>query len=142
MLGTEPQLRETYVKDGTAKLIFAPVLNHRDRSYQSHQGAECAADQGQFWEFHKVLYENQDALWSGNIQTTIKQLAAEHGLDSEQFNACLDEQHHYDLIFEQDAIRKERGIVGQPVFDINGIVMFGPQPFELFEQAIQTALAE
>ena len=76
-----------YVESGAVRVVFSPVLNHSDRSYQSHQAAECAGEQGQFWEFKQVLFENHDQLWWGEIQYTVKVLALEHGLDSDGFNA-------------------------------------------------------
>lgn len=142
MLGTEPAIRESYVKAGQVAIIFAPVLNHFDYSYQSHQAAECAADQGRFWEFHDILFENQDALWSGDVQAVAKQLAAEAGLDTVEFNACMDEQRHYDLVQAQDQIRLKAGIRGQPVFFINGDFLVGAQPFEVFKATIDSKLAE
>ncbi len=141
MIGTEPAIRENYVKTGQVRLVFNPVLNHGDRSYQTHQAAECAAEQGRFWEFHDVLYENQDFFWSGDIRATVKQLAAEHGLDTAGFNACIDEQRYLELIFSQDEIRQQRGIRGQPVFDINGEFLIGAQPFETFQSVIEAQLA-
>ncbi len=142
MLGAEQQIKETYVSTGQVKLVFAPVLNHQDRSLQTHQGAECAAEQGQFWEFHDALFENQGRLWSGDVRVAVKQLAAEHGLDAAAFNACLDEQRHLELVQAQDQIRLNAGIRGQPVFDINGQFLAGAQPFSVFQQAIETALTE
>lgn len=142
MIGTEPEIRETYVKSGQVRLIFSPVLNHADRSDQTHQAAECAADQGQFWEFHNRLYENQDALWFGDIRATVKQLAAEAGLDSAEFNTCIDEQQHLDLIRAQDQVRRNWGIRGQPVFFINGDFLVGAQPFAVFQQVIDAKLVD
>jgi protein-disulfide isomerase len=141
VLGTEPELRESYIKNGQVKLVFSPVLNHADRSYQAHQAAECAAEQGQFWQFHDTLFENQDALWVGDIRIVIKQLAVEFGLETESFNTCLDEQRYLDLVLSQDEIRKQQGIRGQPVFDINGDFLAGVQPFTAFAEVIDRKLA-
>lgn len=140
MLGVEPLIRENYIKTGQVALIFAPVLSHGDRSYQSHQGAECAADQDRFWEFHDILFENQGDLWRGDIRETVKQLAAEAGLDTIDFDACIDEQRHLDLILAQDQIRQEAGIRGQPVFVIEGEYLVGAQPFEEFQRIIESKL--
>ncbi len=142
MLGAEPFIRENYIKTGQVRLIFNPVLSHGDRSYQTHQAAECAGEQGRFWEFHDVLFEHQDSFWAGDIRATVKQLAAEAGLDTVSFNACLDEQRYLDVIFGQDEIRQQRGIRGQPVFDINGEFLVGAQPFEVFQSVIEAQLAQ
>lgn len=142
MLGTEPSIKEEYIKNGQVVLIFAPVLNHRDRSDQSHQAAECAADQGHFWEFHDILFENQNRLWGGDIRETVKQLATESGLlDTADFNICIDEQRNLERIKAQDQIRVQAGIKGQPVFFINGDYLVGSQPFEAFQNIIEAKLA-
>lgn len=142
MLGTEPLIREKYIQTGQVRLVFAPVLNHADRSDQSHQAAECAAEQGRFWEFHDILFQNQDILWQSDIQATLKGLAAEAHLDTAAFNTCLDEQRHQALIRRQDAFRLEAGIRGQPVFHINGDFLVGSQPFEVFEAIIESKLRQ
>ncbi len=142
MLGTEPQLKATYIAAGQVRLIFNPVLSHGDRSYQTHQAAECAGEQGRFWDFHNVLFENQDLFWGGDIRQTVKQLAAEIGLNTESFNACLDEQRYLGLIESQDELRRRAGIRGQPVFDIHGEYLFGAQSFETFAQIIEAQLAQ
>lgn len=140
MLGSERQLIESYLKTGQLRLVFNPVLNHGDRSRQSHQGAECAAEQGRFWEFREFLFEHQDRLWQGDSREGVKALAAELGLDSAAFNACLDEQRTLSLIEAQDTRRINRGIRFQPSFEINGEFMFGPQRFEVFQQVIEGKL--
>ena len=142
MLSAEPQIVENYVKPGLVKLVFAPVLNHADRSDQTHQAAECAADQGRFWEMHHLLFANQDTFWWGDIRATVKQLAAENGFDAAAFNACIDGQQTLERIRAQDQIRRERGIRGQPVFDINGSFLIGAQPYDVYATVINEVLAQ
>lgn len=141
MLGAEPAIKETYIKTGLVRLVFNPVLNHFDLSEQSHLAAECAAEQGRFWEMHDALFENQDALWSDTAGVA-KQLAADLGLDTVQFNACMDEERYMDLLYQQDEVRQTHGIRGQPVFDINGELLYGAQSFETFQAVIQAKLAK
>lgn len=142
MLGTEPAIEEAYVKAGLVQMVFNPVLNHGDRSIQSHQAAECAAEQGQFWAFRRVLFENQNALFSGTIQETLKQLAAQSGLDKASFNSCLDEQRTLNLVRQQDEVRLERGIYSQPSFDLNDQRLIGGQPFSIFQGLLDNLLAQ
>ncbi len=142
MLGVEPEIKENFVKTGRVKLIFSPVLNHLDRSDQTHQGAECAADQGKFWQFHNILFENQGLLWGGDIRAAVKQLAANAGLDTADFNACLDEQRNLERIRVQDQIRIQLGIRGQPVFDINGSYIIGSQPYQVYANTLEAHLGQ
>lgn len=139
MLGTELQLRESYIKTGQVRLVFNPVLSHGSYSEQSHLASECAAEQGQFWAMHDLLFENQDSLW-GDTRAVVEALAAQLGLESEQFKTCMDDQRYLDLLYGQDQIRQDQGIWGQPVFDINGDRLFGAQPVETFQATIEAKL--
>ena len=139
-MGTEIELKEAYVRSGLLRIIFNPVLNHGDRSYQSHQAVECAGDQGQFWPFRSYLFENQGQLWRGDIRATVKQLAADFGLSTTDFNACIDEQRHVARIEAQDAIRVQKGINAQPMFDIGGDIYAGSAPFAAFAQIIDSKI--
>jgi protein-disulfide isomerase len=142
VVGTEPQIKENYVKNGQVLLIFAPVLNHADRSDQTHQASECAADQERFWEMHDLLFENHNRLWQGDIRATVKQIAAEAGLDTAAFNACIDSQQNLERIRAQDQFRRDLGIRGQPVFSINGNYLIGAQPYETYASLIDESLAQ
>jgi protein-disulfide isomerase len=142
VLGVEPEIKSSYVEAGLVRLVFNPVINHGDRSLQSHQAAECAGDQGQFWAFRQFLFTNQNVIWQGDVQETLKFMADTFGLDSASFNACLDEQRYFELVFRQDELRLMRGILVQPTFDINGQVFIGAQKFEVFEGIIESQLAD
>lgn len=141
MLGTEPQLKETYVKSGQVRLIFNPILDHGDRSVQTHQAAECAGEQGRFWQLHDLMFEQQSLLGRGDVREAIKALAAQLDLDTAQFNACVDEQRYVDLVLRQDEHRRELGIRTRPSFDVNGQPVVGPQRFEVFQELIESILA-
>lgn len=140
MLGTEPAIAEAYVKTGQVRIVFNPVLNHGDRSYVSHQAAECAGEQGRFWEFRALLFESQNLLWAGDIRATVKELATQAGLDTVAFSGCIDEARHYDTVDKQDAIRRAAGIRTQPTFDINGQLYNGFAPFEIMADVLDEAL--
>lgn len=141
MLGVEKDLKEAYVKTGKVRFIFNPVLNHGDRSIQSHMASECAAEQGQFWPFRTYLFEQQNRLWRGDIRTTVRELAAEFGLESSTFDICMDAQRYLARLTTQDEVRKEKGISGQPMFDIGGDIFSGSAPIDAWTQVIDQKIA-
>jgi len=140
VLGSEQELKENFVKTGQVRMLFNPVLNHGNRSLQTHQAAECAAEQGQFWAYREHLFANQGRLWSGDVREAVKALAVEMALDTASFNACLDEQRHLALIQGQDSRRIQRGIRFQPSFEINEEFLLGSQPYDTFKQVIESHL--
>jgi protein-disulfide isomerase len=81
--------------------------------------ASCAQEQNKFWEYGDKLYQNQTA-WSATKDTSsFKQYAAQLGLNTTQFNQCLDSKKYQDKI---DADKKEATdfqISGTPAVFIN-----------------------
>lgn len=141
MLGTEPQVIQTYVETGQARIIFWPVLNHGDPSLYSTLTAECVARQDidAFWEVHHRLFQNQSDLWGADRDYYIEAAAAV-GVDPDEFASCYDGGDALDHVLELDETRRARGIYTQPVFDVNGEQFFGSQSFDTFAQVIEGAL--
>lgn len=140
MLGTEPQIEQKYVKTGQVKLVFNPIIDLGEGSRQAHQAAACAGEQGMFWPMHDLLFEQQRALYGGNVGEVSQALAAQLPLDPEQFKACLDEQRTAELVQSQDERRRQLGIRTRPTFDVNGQLIVGGQPFEVFQAVIEPLL--
>jgi protein-disulfide isomerase len=106
------------------------------------EAAECAGEQGQYWEMHDVLFEQQ-AQWSGQVDagTVFKDLAAGLELDQAQFDACLDGGTYTDKVAADLQEGIDEGVTGTPAFRINGAPLSGAQPFAAFQQQIEYFLA-
>ena len=120
------------------KIIFRDFPNtaiHPD-ALNASMAASCAFDQGEFWEYHDWLYENQGNLSLENL----KLIAGDLGLDTSLFNQCLDSQRYLNEAKNdlQDGI--QLGITGTPTFFINGYEIQGSFPYENFKQIIDEYL--
>ncbi|MGH9911508.1 MAG: DsbA family protein, partial [Nitrososphaeraceae archaeon] len=62
---TEPLINDTYIQTGKAALVFKHLPNRGFDSMGAHLAAQCANEQGRFWQFYNVLYENQQGIDSG-----------------------------------------------------------------------------
>lgn len=133
MLDTEPQIVENYVKTGEVQIVFWPVLNHGDPSTFSTLTAECVAQQSTdaFWDIHQTLFETQQQTWGADRDYYIN-LAVQTGVDQATFEACYDGGDGLAKILELDAIRRERGVYTQPIFDVNGEIFGGYQQFDFY----------
>lgn len=133
-----------YVDNGQVRYIFRnfPLFNIHPQAQLAAEAAECAGDQGMYWEMHAALFESQDQ-WSGkqNADQVFQDLASGLGLDEAQFAACLDEGKYADRITAdyQDGIAE--GVTGTPAFRINGAPLSGALPFSDFQQQIEFYLA-
>jgi protein-disulfide isomerase len=133
VLGTEPDIIANYVETGRVKLVFWPVLNHGDPSVYSTLTAECMGQQDPdlFWVAHEYLFENQADLRRADREYYVN-TAVSLGADQAQFEACYDGPDGIATVLELDNIRRQRGIFSQPIFDINGEVFVGAQPYDSF----------
>lgn len=115
-----------YVATGQVKLVFWPVLNHGAASVYATVTMECAGLQSAElgWAVHHSLFENQSALWGADRDTLVN-LAVEEGADQATFEACYDNQATVTHLQALDQIRVERGVYGQPFFQVNGQLFGG-----------------
>ena len=109
-------------------------------SYNANLAAECAADQGKFWAYHEALFRRVSE--QGKIAVfpkSLKQLAADLGLDQDQFNQCFDSKQHLKEIQKIDQLAAARGVNGTPTIFINGQLYNGPRTPDAFRAAIEAA---
>ncbi len=134
---TLSQIDEQYIKTGKVKLVFRDFpLSFHQYAQKSAEASECADDQGKFWEYHDLLFENQATLSFDNL----KQWASDLNLDTAKFNDCLDSGKHEAEVKQDMKDGSAAGIRGTPGFVINGQLVSGAQPFSVFQQAIEAGL--
>lgn len=138
MLTQEPEILSNYVASGQAKLIFWPVINHGDPSLYATLTMECVSQQSlpMAWDMHAYLFENQVSLWRADRDFFVG-AASIVGANQATFESCYDSPEALQTVLNLDFIRRERGIVGQPFFDVNGTILGGT--FQLID-TIELAL--
>jgi protein-disulfide isomerase len=113
-----------------------PLPNH-PFARPAAEAAACAGEQGKFWPYHDRLFANPGKLSDADL----KQHAAVLGLDTTQFNACVD-THKLKAQVDNDVKDGEAaGVNGTPAFYINGRMLSGAQPYEAFKKIIDEELA-
>ena len=119
-----------------------PLFSIHPQAQKAAEAAECAGEQGKFWEMHDLLFEGQDQ-WSGNTGavTIFKGMAGELGLDQGEFDSCLDGNKYADKVAADSEEGLAQGIQSTPSFLINDMQLAGAQPFEAFQQQIDYLLA-
>ena len=131
---------EEYVEDGTLRVEWRDFPYLGQESLNAAVAARAAQEQGKFWEYHELLYRNQSG---GFSVEKLLGLANEAGLDVERFEEDLSSPDRYTKVVTEDFREgQERGISGTPTFVINGQVIAGLQPVEVYEDAIERAKRE
>jgi protein-disulfide isomerase len=122
-----------------------PLTSIHQYALKAAEAADCANEQGAYWKYHDVLYDNQSAL----DDASLKEYAASLGLDTAVFDQCLDSDKYVSEIQKdyQDAIAA--GAPGTPSFFVgvssgqfvNSSLIFGASSATV-QAAIEAALAK
>lgn len=136
---TFKQIDEEYIKTGKVKMVYRDFpLSFHANAQKAAEAAECAGEQGKFWEMHDKLFDNGV---DGGVPS-FKQFAADIGLGTAEFNDCLDSGSMASEVQKDMDDGVALGIRGTPGFIINGQLVSGAQPFSVFKQVIDEALGE
>lgn len=109
-----------------------PLRKIHPYALKAAEAAECAHTQGSFWEYHDKLYQNVHRI----NNDTLKEFAAEIGLDLTTFNECLDSGKMEAEVLSDIEDGLAAGVRGTPTTFINGVKIVGAKRIELFEEVI------
>ena len=130
---------DKYVEDGTLRFEWRDFPYLGQESVNAALAARAAQAQGRFWEYHDLLYKNQSG---GFSDERLLELAREAGIDLERFESDLASGRYEAAVARDFQEGQQRGISGTPTFVINGEVLAGSHPVEVFEDAIERAKRE
>jgi protein-disulfide isomerase len=142
-LGAGRQLRDEYVPGGQVRFVYRHLAFLGDESTWAAEASECANEQGLFWEYHDALYEEQGAENSGAFTLdNLKRFAAELGLDTGQFNDCLDSREYRGQVRDDVSDAQRRQITSTPSILVNGQLIRGGSSYQVLKSAIETELSQ
>jgi protein-disulfide isomerase len=143
---TEHKLLENYIETGKVKMIFKDFTIIGPDSVNAAHGAHCADDQGKFWQYHDVLYNN----WTGEnngwaSSDNLLRFAQEIELDIDQWSECMIDKKYSQIITDSSKDARDLGITGTPAFFVIGpdnkiTKISGAQPYENFERIFNSEL--
>ena len=120
--------------------VYAPVPHHYNAVHAA-EAAVCAANQGKFWQYHDLLFQNQNSF--GNNVTpqdalaVFRSLAEKTGLNMTGFESCINSGKASGEVQQSVDYASRIGITGTPTFYINGKKLSGV----VLESDIEAAIA-
>jgi protein-disulfide isomerase len=121
-LETQPIVDERFVETGEILWVFKHLpLKIHPQSPAAAAAAECAGDQGQFWQMHDLLFETLEEWSTAKVpDATFLALAEELELDAGVFQTCLNSRQALERVLSD--IYDAQGVVDRtPTF----IFLFG-----------------
>jgi len=145
---TEDDILKNYVETGKVRMIFKDYTIIGPDSVNAAHGAHCANDQGMFWQYHDVLYNNWDGENNGWASSeNLLGFAEDIGLDIETWNECMVAKNHQQVIVSSNNDARTLGLTGTPAFFVIGTdnqvtKISGAQPYDVFERIFESELAK
>ncbi len=141
---TEPVIDSLYVRPGKVRWKYVPfVTGSFPNSREAAEAAECAGEQGAFWQMHDLLFARRtEWMKSKEPRALLARYAGELKLDGSKFALCSLSNPVRERILRNDAIASALNIRGTPTFFVNGRMIPGALPLDIFKQVIDAALRQ
>lgn len=121
------QTLKAHPKEIYLQVRFHPLMRH-SYALKAAIYAECAARQGKFWDFHKLLFENQD-IWSevseSEVDILFEDYARRVGIPAHITKACVENPAIKETVLAEVTSQKEAGVRITPSFFVNGELVTG-----------------
>jgi len=148
---TEPKVIANYVKTGKAKFVYKDLIvidgfiAGGQESKNAALAADCAGEQGKFWEYHNLLFEAEikdGKENSGNLNKSLfVGLARNLGLNEGGFTSCFDSKKYLAEV-EGDTAEAQKSLpqLSTPSTFVNNKLVSGAVPYEQFASIIEGEL--
>ena len=155
---THDLIVKNYVETNKVKIVFKDLIvtPGKDSMHAAH-AAHCAKDQGMFWKYHYMLYNNWEGESTGWVTSdNLNKFAKNIGLDINKFSKCMSEDKWMELINASQDDANTLGVTGTPSFFLitswqetdeetgelkNHIArIHGAQPYDVFKKIIDSQL--
>ena len=144
---THNLIMKNYVETNKVKILFKDLIvtPGKDSMHAAH-ATHCAKDQGMYWKYHYMLYNNWEGENTGWITTdNLNKFAKNLDLDMNKFSKCMSENKWMELITASKRDANTLGITGTPSFFLIGPEnelekIHGAQPYDIFKVILDSHL--
>ncbi len=132
-----PKLMELY--SGKIRIIFRdfPLVSIHPNAFVAAESAYCAGEQGSYWKYNKKLFSGVYGL--NNLPYW--KISGDLTLNQTEFLECLSGDRPIDKVQGDLDFAVNFGVMSTPTFFINGLLLVGSQPIDVFQSVIDKELA-
>ena len=140
-------IQSDYIDSGKINYVYRDFPLNGSDSILAAEATYCANDQGEYWKYHNLLFEN----WAGEntgwiTMNSLTQFAMDLNLDITEFKNCLTTHKYYQKIIDNENYAKKISINATPSFLIFNndevIRIIGAQQLDKFQTAIEQLISE
>jgi protein-disulfide isomerase len=142
------QIDKDYISQGKVRYVFRdyPLAFHK-KAVPAAIAANCAGDQGKYWEINDFLFQSKANLDDAKYL----EFAKTNNLDISKFEACLKDSKQQAEVNKDFEDGKSYGVRGTPSFfigktekgkEMTGVYVRGALPYDRFKTEIDKLLAQ
>ncbi len=145
---TAAQIQAAYIDTGKVYFQYRdfPLVDIHPGALLAAHAANCAAEQGAFWPMHDQLFQGAAAQAWGSGDTadfgTFVGYAAALHLDAVKLQECVQANRYAAQIEADFRDAAALGVRSTPSFVVNGKLLVGAQPFDVWKDVLDGMLAE
>ena len=123
-----------YVETGLVYFKYSPFSFIGPESFQAAEAAYCANDQGKFWEYHDMVFNNWAGENLGNFSDQRLIAFAENiDLDTDAFKQCFNRNTYKSQVLQDAAYGQQVGVSGTPSFLVNDTLVYADTLLETID---------
>jgi protein-disulfide isomerase len=130
-----PAVRRQLIETGVVRWRFRefPLPIHPYGRYAAH-AAQCAGEQGRFWEMHDAIFADHSWAQTGkNPARLFNAMAERSGVDLATYKACMESNRFAARIEASRQEGEARGVGATPTFYVNGVPYRGNPTSDAFK---------
>ncbi len=113
-------------------------LSFHSQAVRAAEALEAAGEQGKYWSYRHRLFALQEN--KPLNESLLNEVAEQVGLDVGRFKAALASAKFKNKVDHHLALGQKLGVSGTPTYFVNGQIIKGSQPMEIFVAAIEKEL--
>jgi protein-disulfide isomerase len=141
---TFPRIEQSYITPGKVRWVFInfPLTSVHPHAAAAGELALCAAKQQGFWQVHDLLFQYQET-WAPLKEAGpfFVSLADSAGLSKKALLACLQAPETRETLKAEAEGSQRSGATSTPTFYIEGGLMEGAVPFDVFKRVLDSVYA-
>ena len=134
-----PPLEEEFVTSGRLQVRVQPIAILGRESELAAEAAECAGEQGSFWQYSDAVFASQAAGETAFSRDSLERLAEGRVADRAAFASCLASGRYREAVQASTAEARAQGISSVPATFVNGRKV--PATVDALRSAILVELA-
>lgn len=146
-----PEIEREFITTGKLRYVIKdfPLQAIHPLAFNAHVSANCAGEQGKYWQMHDRIFSNIRAIDIESLRVYAKEL----GLDMKRFDSCLNDSKRAEEIRNDIKDGLDAGVDSTPTFLLGltdpqdktkvkaTIMIKGAYPYQNFKEAIERLLS-